>query len=262
MIAVFARALAESWRALLIWTLAITAVMMLYLSLYPSIGLDGQMMSLLETLPPSLVNTLGFDQIATGAGYAQATFYGLLGFVLPTVAAIGWGSAAVAGAEEQGRLELDLAHGISRSGYVAGQALALVARLLWLGVYAGALLAVVSAPFELDLERANIVPQTAAAVGLWLFSGSAALLVGALTGRRAWATGAGALVAAAAFLFNGIANQNDDFDVLRAFSPYSWAFHETPLADGPSAGLWPLWISVAVLLAGSVMALTRRDIRG
>lgn len=262
MIAVFVRALAESWRGVLVWTLALTAVMMLYLSLYPSIGLDGQMMQMLETLPPSLVNTLGFDQIRSGAGYAQATFYGILGFVLPTVATIGWGSAAVAGAEEQGRLELDLAHGISRTGYVAGQVLALVARTAWLGVYTGCLLLAVAEPFELDLEGENTVPQTLAAIGLWLFSGAVALLVGALTGRRAWATGAGALVAATAFLFNGIANQRDDLDALRLFSPYSWAYHESPLRAGWTDGLWPLWIGVVLLLTGSVFALTRRDLRG
>lgn len=262
MIPVFIRTLAESWRGLLVWTLALTAVMMLYLSLYPSIGIDGQMMQMLETLPPSLVNTLGFDQITSGAGYAQATFYGILGFVLPTVAAIGWGSAAVAGAEEQGRLELDLAHGISRTGYVAGQVLALVARLAWLGVYSGGLLLAVNTPFELDLARENVIPQTLAAIGLWLFSGGVALLVGSLFGRRAWATGAGALVAAAAFLFNGVANQNENFDALRTLSPYSWAYHESPLREGWTDGLWPLWIGVVLLLAGSVVALTRRDLRG
>lgn len=262
MIAVLGRALAETWRGVLVWTLALTAVMMLYLSLYPSIGLDGQMADLLSTLPSSLVNTLGFDQIATGAGYAQATFYGLLGFVLPTVAAIGWGAGAVAGAEEQGRLELDLAHAVSRAGYVAGQAVALLARLAWLAAYTGLLLLLVSGPFELELDGANIVPQATAALGLWLFGGATALCVGSLTGRRAAAVGAGALVAAAGFLFNGVANQNDDFDVLRAFSPYSWAYHDAPLTNGWTEGLLPLWAGVAVLLAGAVIALTRRDLRG
>ena len=46
MIPVFIRTLVESWRGLLVWTLALTAVMMLYLSLYPSIGIDGQMMQM------------------------------------------------------------------------------------------------------------------------------------------------------------------------------------------------------------------------
>jgi ABC-2 type transport system permease protein len=240
----------------------LAAVMTLYLTLYPSIGLDGQMVELLDTLPSSLVTSLGFDQITSGAGYAQATVYGLLGYALPAVAAIGWGSAAVAGAEESGRLELDLAHGIGRSGYVAAHILALVARTAWLGVFMGAYLLVLDGPSQLGVDAGDVAAVTASAVGLMLASGSAALFVGSLTGRRAWATAAGALVAVVGYLFNALANQLEDLDWLRAFSPYSWAFHGHPLANGPSTGLWPLWVLVAVLLAASIPALSRRDLRG
>lgn len=99
---VFRRSLRESWRGLIGWSLGIAAVLFLYLPLYPSFGSGGQLQDMIKSLPKELVQTLGYDQIATGAGYAQSTFYGLMGFLLLTIAAVLWGSAAIAGADEWG----------------------------------------------------------------------------------------------------------------------------------------------------------------
>ena len=49
------------------------------------------MAKLLASLPEELIRALNYDQIATGAGYAQATFFGLLGFMLSSAVAIGTG---------------------------------------------------------------------------------------------------------------------------------------------------------------------------
>ncbi len=42
----------------------------------------------------------------------------------------------------------------------------------------------------------------------------------------------GAGIAVAGYAFNAIANQVEDAEWLRAISPYSWAFHQAPLAQG------------------------------
>ena len=51
-------------------------------ALFASIGGNDDMLALLDTLPDELVNAIGYDQITTGAGYTQSTFYGLIGFAL------------------------------------------------------------------------------------------------------------------------------------------------------------------------------------
>ncbi|SDN65407.1 ABC-type multidrug transport system, ATPase component [Cryobacterium flavum] len=53
------------------------------------------------------------DLAATGAGYTQATLFGLIGFLLLSIAATSWGAGALGGDEESGRLELTLAHGVT-----------------------------------------------------------------------------------------------------------------------------------------------------
>ncbi|GAA3202155.1 ABC transporter permease subunit [Microbacterium terregens] len=257
----FRRTLRESWRGLLGWTLGITAALALYLPLYPSIGGNDQLQQIIDGLPPELVSALGYEQIGTGAGYAQATFYGLVGFVLVTIAATSWGASAVAGAEESGRLELDLAHGIGRRSYALQAALALLVRLLWLTAVAGMIVALLNVPSQLKIDPANIVAATAALLGLTLLGGGTALLVGALTGRRSWATAAGAGIAVVGYALNAVANQVPDAQWLRILSPYSWAYHRPPLSDGADAlGLAVLWAASAVVIAASAEALQRRDV--
>lgn len=74
---------------------------------------------------------------------------------------------------------------------------ALVAKLLVLGGVAWLLIWAMNGPGELELDPGHLVAVTTAWVGLALFSGTAAFLAGALTGRRSWGVRVGAGVAVA-----------------------------------------------------------------
>ncbi|WP_318241845.1 ABC transporter permease subunit [Arthrobacter pullicola] len=259
---VFRRAVVDTWRSTLAWTLALSAVLLLYLPLYPSMN-GADMRNMIEGLPPELVNALGYEDILSGPGYVQATFFGLLGFVLITAAAVSWGSAAVAGAEESGRLELVLSHGVGRGQYALESALGILVRLLWFAVVTAVLVLTLSGPSELGLEAANVAAVEASWLGLGYLAASIAMAIGALTGRRTAALSTAAGVAAAGYVLNALANQNPDLDWLRTFSPYSWAYLNDPLADGPDlAGLGLLAAGCVLFTAVTVWALDRRDILG
>jgi ABC-2 type transport system permease protein len=260
---IFRRAIADGWRSVMGWTVGVVAVICLYLPLFPSLGADGQMQQMIESMPPELVDTLGFEAIGSGAGYTQATFFGLIGFVLLVIAATSWGSAAIAGAEESGHLELALAHGVGRGQYAAESALSILARLLWLGAIAATLILLLNEPSELDLSGENVIATVAALLGLAFLTASLALAVGALTGRKSIATLAGAGIAVAGYVFNAIANQVEDAELLRAVSPYAWAYQHEPLTEGADgAGLLLLWGFSLALTAVAIVALRRRDILG
>ncbi|MFJ4998723.1 ABC transporter permease subunit [Microbacterium sp. NPDC088619] len=260
---VFRRNLRESWRSLLGWTVGLAAVLFLYLPLYPSIGGNGQMQDIIDALPKQLVETIGYDQISSGAGYTQSTFYGLMGFLLLTIAAVIWGSAAIAGAEESGRAELDLAHGIGRGQYALESALAVLVRLLWLGTFAGIVVWGLNDPSELGLEGWRIVGASAALTGLAFLTASAALLAGAATGRRIWATGVGAGIAVVGYILQALAKQSKDLDWLNALSPYAWVYRQSPLAEGVDpGGLALTWGLAIAFVVGSALALRARDLRG
>jgi ABC-2 type transport system permease protein len=260
---IFRRSLADSWRSLLGWGIGLAGALLLYLPLFPSIGGNGQMQQIIESLPPELVKTLGYESISSGPGYTQGTFYGLIGFLLLVLAAVAWGAAAIAGAEESGRLELVLAHGVGRVQYALETALSLAVRLVLLGLFAAVLVLLLNEPSELGIDAPNVLAATGALVGLALLSATAALAVGALTGRRVLGTAAGAAVAVLGYVFNAVANQVPDAEGLRSVSPYAWAYSANPLAEGADwGGLGLLWGISALAVVVAALALRRRDVTG
>ena len=259
---VLRRGVLDDWRGLIGWSSGIAAIVFLYLPLFPAMQTP-ELTGLLDSLPPELVQTLGYNSIATGAGYTQATFFGLTGFVMITIAGISWGTAFTAGAEESGKLELTLAHGVGRVQYALESSAALLAKLLLLGTVALLLIWAVNGPAELELSADNLLAVTKAWVGLGMLTASTAFVVGAVTGRRSWSLGAGAGLAVAGYALQAVANNNPDLDGLRLLSPFEWAYGTAPLANGFDwAGLSALWGGAALLIAVAAVALSRRDILG
>lgn len=259
----FRRSLGDSWRSLIGWSLGLLAALLLYLPLFPSIGGSEQMQTLIDSLPSQLVDALGYGAISTGPGYTQSTFYGLMGFLLLSIAAVSWGTAAIAGEEESGSLELTLAHGVTRTQVVLERSAAVAVRLLWLSAFSAAVIALLNSPSQLDISTGNLIACAAAMLGLALVGSTAAIAVGALTGRRIYATAAGAGILVVSYALNAVANQSSDLSALRDFSAYGWAYGHSPLINGVDAGgLWLLYGLSAVFVGVGVVALRTRDITG
>lgn len=256
----FRRSLADSWRGLLGWTAGVAAALLLYLPLFPSLGGNGQLQGMIDSMPPELVKTLGYDAIGTGAGYTQSTFFALIGFVLLTIAAVGWGTAAIANDEENGQLELTIAHGVTRGQLLAERSAAVLVKLAWLGLVAVALVSALNDSAELGIEFAPLVATATALVGLTALSGSASILVGAVAGRRSWALAAGAGVAVLGYVTNALGNQTDDLAWLHEWSPYSWAFSTDPLTNGWDWHIWLLFAGTALFLVAGWLVFRRRDL--
>jgi ABC-2 type transport system permease protein len=187
----------------------------------------------------------------------------LIGFLLLVIAATSWGAGAIGGAEESGRLELALAHAVGRGQYAVESALAILVRLLWLGLVAAGLILVLNEPSELGLTFPNVIGTVFALLGLAFMSAGLALAVGAVTGRRSFGVLAGAGVAVAGYVVNAIANQVDDADLVRNLSPYAWAYQNEPLMDGTDGvGLSLLWGASLLFVALATIALRQRDVVG
>ena len=249
-------------RALVGWSAGVAGVALLYLPLFPSMQ-SPELADVIESLPAELVRTLGYQDITSGAGYTQATFFGLIGFVLLTIAGVSWGASFIGGAEESGRLELTLAHGVGRVQYALESAGALVLRIAVLGAVGFVVVAVLNGPSQLDLEVAHLVAATTAWVSLGLVSGAAALAAGAASGRRSSGLGAGAGVAVLGYVLQAVANNSEQLDWLRTLSPYDWAYGAAPLANGADwTALALLWLGSALLIAAATGALARRDVLG
>lgn len=257
----FTKVFTDSWRSLIGWGAGLAAATFLYLPLYPSMTGAAGMQELIDSLPPELTRTLNYDQIGTGAGYAQATLFGLLGFLLMTIAATSWGAAALGGDEESGRLELTLAHGVTRIEVAAARFAAMAVKLLLLATLTGSLVWLLNDSAGLQLALGPLVGTTLLFFGLALLTGSAALLGGAVTGRRVGGVAAGASVAVVGYVFNALGNQSSDLEWLHTLSPYSWAYADDPLATGADGATIALFFGVSVALAAvTALVLRQRDI--
>ena len=257
----FRRAFFDPWRSTLAWAAGLVAAAFLYLPLYPSIGGSAQMQELMDALPVEMTKALNYDQIATGPGYTQATLFGLLGFLLMTIASVAWGAAAVGGDEESGQLELTLAHGVRRVQVVLERALALLLRVLILAGLVFVLVSLLNGPSQLGIEPGNLAGATVLFAGLALLSGTAALCAGAVTGRRTYGISAGAAVGVLGYVFNAVGRQSQDVEWLLDISPYHWAYGNSPVVNGAdwAAAAW-LWGLSAALVAIAALALQRRDV--
>lgn len=257
----FTKALTDSWRSTLAWAVGLTGAIMLYLPLYPSIGGSSQMQQMIDALPQGMTKALNYDQIATGPGYTQATLFGLIGFLLMSMASVGWGAAAVGGDEESGLLELTLAHSVTRVQIVLERALALIVRIAILTALVFVLVLVLNGPAQLNIDVGHLAGAVLLFAALGLLSGTAALFVGALSGRKVYGVAAGAAVAVLGYVFNAVGRQSPNVDWLLNLSPYHWAYGNSPVANGADwgavTGLYA--ISVALIALGA-FALQRRDV--
>lgn len=226
--------------SVLVWAVVLFAVGSLYLSVYASMkDVFDEQSEMMQQFPPEIMNVLGgTGALTTGAGFAQATFVGLLGFVLGSIALISWGQKAIAGPEESGDLELTMSHGLSRTRYYLEQSLALLLRAALLAAVVGGTLALYNRLIGLDIEDAAIPAGALAWFSLVLLAGVGALAGGAVFGRRIWATAVGAGVIVISFLTNALGSQGDSIDWLLDISPYSWAFGGAPLENGWSVWAW------------------------
>jgi len=258
---VFTKTLWDARRSLLGWTVAISAVAMMYAAFWPTVNTP-QMQQALSNYPQGVLEAFNYNDLTSPAGYLASSVYGLLIPLLVAVFAIAQGTRAVAGDEEAGTLDLPLAHPVSRTRLALqrfaalGAALVLVGAVLWLAMLA------IAGPAE--LEGITAAEFAAATIQLALFGaclGALAFAVGAATGRKALALGVSAGAAVLAYLANGVFPQVQGLQWTREVSPWHWYLGGEPLTNGLQTGDALLLLAVtAVLVAAGTLGFNRRDV--
>ena len=261
---VFWRLVADRRRGLIWWTIGILFLVLSNDAFYPTVkGFKG-----LEDLAkknPAMKAFLGDAAISitSPAGYLQGRHFSLLLPVVLVVFAVGLGSRAIGGSEEDGSLELMLANPVSRERVVAERALGFVGLTATLGFVNLIAMFAFSPPFGLlkDISIAGLLAACGAATAIALMHGSIAFAIGAVTGKRGLGLAVAAGIGVAGYVINGIASASSSAGILRFFTPWHWYLGRNMLAQGIAwESLWaPLGIT-AVLIAVGCILFPRRDL--
>jgi ABC-2 type transport system permease protein len=263
-IEVLAETIRERRRSVVWWALGLAALIALNVAFYPSVRDDRALSDYAKDLPESVRALFvgGELDLTSPAGYLNSQIFALLAPILFLIFAIGAGSAAVAGEEERGTLDLVLAQPLRRRDYVIQRFLALGALVAALTIVL--LLAVALGSWFVDLEIAfaKLLAASASVGLLALLFGLIALATGAIRPGRATAIAVAAGVAVIAWLLDGLGQAVDVLDSLRPLSPYYQAIGRNPLREGiPWAGWGILAVASALLAAAAAAGFERRDLR-
>lgn len=258
------RWLADHRRATIAWSLSLVGIIAMQLSVYPTIKSQPGLSEMYSKLPDAMKAMLGMKgdlDFSSGPGYLRGEIFGFTIPLLFLVFGIGAGAAVIAGDEEKGTLGLVLAQPVRRARVVLERYAASVVDAAVLATMVFLTIAIEGPLVGLHVSTADLLFATAATMLLGVIFGAIALAVGAATGHRGLALGAGAGVAVVAYLLDSLANLTDVLEPFRFLSPFHWAAPADIVTGGPVTGLvWLVAVSLAFVAIAAV-AFGRRDVR-
>jgi ABC-2 type transport system permease protein len=250
-------------RDALLWTVAAMAVLLVMagvaMPVYAEFG-EGYL-GLLEDMPAWLRVVYG-DGLGSVAGLVGMAMFTLVGPLVLLVYAIGMGTGAAVGEEDDGTLALLLANPVSRGRVllsktsVAILGVLLIVALLWLAID------VVARLVGIDMAGQDTLAASIHVAALALAFGALALAVSAWTGSSTLGLGVAGTLAVLSYVTNTWLPMVPDLADLARFSP--WQLYAG--ANALRQGIDPALLAVALVLAGALftsafVGLRRRDLR-
>lgn len=258
---VFGKTLWDQRRGILIWSIGIAAVGVMYSAFYPTLN-SPEMAEFMDAYPQEIMDAMGITDLTSPEGYLGGTTYGILGPILILIFAASFGARAIAGEEEAGRLDVLLAHPVTRWRVVIERAAAMIVALALAGLVLllGMIVMAGVAEFE-SIGVANLAAASGQLVLLGLFFGALALAIGALTGSRGLALGLVAIVGVLTYFANNLGPSVDWLAWSQNVSPFHYYSGGEPLRHGFQAldSLVLLGASL-VLVALAIIGFERRDV--
>ena len=223
MITIFRNAFTRSWGTTLAWGLSLGLLAMYLMQFYDTLAEQKESLEkLLSNYPPELMAFFGdMQKMFTPEGYLGVELFSYLPIVLGIFAVLA-GSGLLASDEENGTLDLVLAHPVSRTGLFFGRLLGFVVTtagilaLMWLGLVIGKRWSTIEFT-AVELAR----PFVSLGAMLLLFGAFALGLSMLLPSRRLAATVSG-LVLVASYFVTSLSRINDDLKEIAKFSPLNY----------------------------------------
>lgn len=244
------------------WGIAILLLGLMLMWFYPSIAEQQETFEqLLEIYPPELSAFFGdLSAMATPEGFLSVEYFSYMPLILGIFAVL-MGSGLLVSDEENGTLDLVLAHPVSRTALFFGRLLAFVVATLailaisWLGLVLGTVVT------SLDLGWSQMgLPFLSLLAMLFLFAALALLLSMLLPSRRLAAMTAG-LVLVASFFITGLARIVEELETVAKFSPLNYYQSGEAMNGLNQEWFWGLVAFAALFALLAWWRFLRRDVR-
>jgi ABC-2 type transport system permease protein len=265
MLTVFRYALERFKGQIIGWGLAMFLLGLVSVPFYDSIvGQADQMLQLLNSFPPELMALFGdfsASSIVTPEGYLGLQYFDFMAPLILGIFATLMGSGLLASDEENGRLDLVLAHPVSRTALFAGRLLAFVAATLiilalsWLGIV------IPMGATSMGLTWGEVALPFASLLAVLLFFGALALALSMLLPSRRLAAMLASFVLVAGYFVVALGRISPDLETAVKFSPLNY-YQSARALNGLNVGWLAGLLGVAAIWAGLAWwRFERRDIR-
>lgn len=262
MMTIFRYSLARYRGQILGWGISLALLGVLLISMYDSFaGEMDQFEELLDLYPAELTAFIGdITSMATPEGFVSIEFFSYMPLILGIFAVL-MGSGLLVSDEENGTLDLIMAHPLNRTALFMGRLLAFVAAtaailtIAWLG------LVVPMTWSSMDIGWGVMwLPLLSLLAELLLFGAISLFLSLLLPSRRLAATTAGLLLVAS-FFITGLARLNEDLEAVAKLSPLN--YYQSQEAFQGLNGTWfaGLLAAAVVFAALAWWRFQQRDIR-
>lgn len=261
------RLLADRRRALVWWCVGFVAFLEVNVVFYPSVKDQSEFDQMMNEMPESLRVLMGITEdlsITSPVGYLQSQLFAMFFALLLLIFGLGLAANAVAGAEQEGRLEYLLAQPVTRLEVALGRWAATCVLVTVLALAGFVALAITDPLVGLDegLPLTHLLAASVESLLLALVFTALGFSVGAWSGHKAQALAVASAVAVVTFLLNGFGDLVALIEQLRVVSPWHWYAGDDALANGfgLQGTVLPI-LTIVVVVAVGCWRLDRRDLR-
>jgi len=245
------------------WGLGVAALGLLLVPFYDVfMGQQADFLQMIESYPPEFLAFFGGDAktLATTEGYLGMYGFSMLPLIVGIFAVIA-GSGLLASDEENGRLDLIVAHPVSRAGLFWGRALAFVAASLGILVLGWLGFSVLLGGSSLDVTWGQMALPFLPLLAQILIYGALALLLSMLLPARRLAAAVAGVVLVSSYLLSSLAGLNESLAAVARYLPYDYFQGSEALGGLDWASFLGLLAASAVLALLAWWRFQRRDIR-
>ena len=243
-------------RAALIWGTILGALGLMFVAIFPSFANNPQIAELYGSMPQPLLDIIGFgeDTFSSIEGLLEGYMLGFMVALAVSVFTILVASSALAGAEEEGTIDVLMGNPLSRWQLVVSRFLSAAVLLLGIVAIMG-LITWISSLLIPDVDL-SFGAMAAGSLNLWplaLFFGGIALLCSAIFHRRLFTVAIPLALLVVMYFVDGLASSVELFDTIQPLSAFY--YYGSAIQDGID------WANFAGLTAATLVLVGARGDR-